>query len=62
MFAHEIPLTITMSKLHSQHFVELLAIEHEQNWMLMIDIGNRSLHTFSELELWKDTLRAYARL
>ncbi|BCL78225.1 hypothetical protein ccbrp13_06900 [Ktedonobacteria bacterium brp13] len=62
MFAHEIPLTIAMSKLHSQHFVELLAIEHEQNWMLMIDIGNRSLHTFSELELWKDTLRTYARL
>ncbi len=39
-----------------------LAVDSEQRWMLLRDMGGKELNEVPELEVWKDALRAYAQL
>jgi hypothetical protein len=62
MFAHEVPLTRWLAAHDPASFPRLLAVEPEQHWLLMPDLGAKTLDDSPDIRRWETALRHFAAL
>ncbi len=62
VFSPEASLTQTLASLFPASLPPVMAIEPEQQWMLLRDVGSLSLRKLPMLAVWSETIRTFAHL
>jgi hypothetical protein len=61
MFAHEPALTQALAARDPAHFPTLLAVDDQQHWFLMPDMGSHALDKVGDVRRWEAALRSFAQ-
>lgn len=62
LFASEPSITQALARRFPGRFPEVMAIDAERGWLLMREFSGQLLQACSDLTVWSDALRQYARL
>jgi len=62
VFAHEIALTEFLARHYPAHMPHVLAVERQQQWMLMAEVCGTMVEEFDDLDTWQAFLRRYAEM
>ncbi|MBW4610021.1 MAG: aminoglycoside phosphotransferase family protein [Hassallia sp. WJT32-NPBG1] len=61
-FANEPKFTYLLSKTYPNYFPKILAVDTEEQWMLMRDFGGKHLAKITDISQWKAALRLFAEM
>lgn len=61
-FGLEVPLTLHMARDFPDISPRVIASDSARGWMLMEDLGNDTLSTAPSVHIWRETMRALARV